>query len=305
MKRRSGFAALIGRPNVGKSTLLNRIVGERLAIVSHKPQTTRRRLLGVLTRPGVQLALVDTPGLHEAKGALHKFMLETTRTAVRDVDVVALVVEAAHPCPTQVHRDDARVCKELSAATQPVFLVINKVDRVPRASLLPFINLYRELLDFREVFPVSARSGEGVDALVDGLAQAVPEGEFLFPQDSLTDESERSLAAEYIREQVLHQCGKEVPYATAVRIENFDETQREATPKKRGLVHIDATILVERDGQKAIIIGRGGAMLKSIGTEARKSIERLVDAKVYLALHVKVEPRWSERPALLRELGYQ
>ncbi len=308
---RSGFAALIGRPNVGKSTLLNQLTGEKIAIVSPKPQTTRNRILGVVTRPEGQVAFLDTPGIHQAKGELNRYMVETALQAAEEVDLVLFLIEppAATEKP-EIGPGNRMILERLQRLNKPTFLVINKIDTLPKALLLPLIDRYRTEFPFAEVVPVSAREGDGVDRLFQAVLQHLPEGEKIFDEDMLTDQQERTLVAEYIREQVLRHCRQEIPYSTAVLVDVFDETDREPLPDApagplAGLIRIAASIYVERDSQKAIIIGKQGQMLKTIGTDARKSIQRLLGSHVYLSLRVRVEPRWSERPEGLKKLGYE
>lgn len=331
---RSGYAALIGRPNVGKSTLLNRLLGEKVAIVSPKPQTTRTRILGVVTRESGQLALFDTPGMHQAKGALNKFMVDAALAAADDADVVLFLVDAEgvteDRAPT-VSPGNRMVLERLKQFGKPVILVLTKIDTIKKVLLLPLIDLYRNEFPFADVLPVSARHSEGLDTLFDQVLKHLPEGEPIFPADTLTDQAERTLVEEFVREQVLRHCHQEVPYSVAVRVEEFDESERDKPPphakknqkkqqknkkkegpasaappkpKLEGLVRILANIYVERDSQKAIVIGKRGEMLKTIGTDARMSIQRLLGNHVYLSLQVKVEPRWTERPDGLRKLGY-
>ncbi len=309
---RSGFVALIGRPNVGKSTLLNRLTGEKVAIVSPKPQTTRNRILGIVTRPDAQLAFLDTPGVHVAKGALNRFMVETALNALQDVDVALFLIEAAvkGDGTVEVGEGNKFIIERLHKAEKKVVLAINKIDAIEKPLLLPVIDAYRKLFPFAEIFPISAIEGDGVPQLVDGLAKLLPEGPAMFPPDMVTDAAERFMVAELVREQVLRLFRQEVPYSVAVVVEHFDESEREPKgPVKPGglggLVRIDARIFVERDSQKAIVIGKGGAMLKRIGTEARKEIQRMLGAHVYLSLHVKVESRWSERAEALLKMGYR
>jgi GTP-binding protein Era len=304
---RSGLAALIGRPNVGKSTLLNRLTGEKIAIVSPKPQTTRQRILGVVTRPHAQVAFLDTPGIHQARGALNHWMVDVALAAIGEVDLVLYLIEA----PARLAIDPANrfILDRLSGSHKATVLGINKIDEIAKPRLLPLIDLYRKEAPFLEIVPLSAKTGEGVDGLFDAVAAHLPEGESLFPADTLTDQAERTLVAEYIREQVLRQTRQEVPYSTAVLVEVFDESEREPRPGPRrgrlaGLVRIAATLYVERESQKAILVGKRGQMLKSIGTDARHQVERLLGTHVYLSLRVKVEPDWSERPGALRKMGY-
>jgi GTP-binding protein Era len=316
---RSGFAALIGRPNVGKSTLLNCLLGEKVAIVSPKPQTTRTRILGVVTRPEGQVAFLDTPGVHQAKGALNKFMLDVALTAAKECDVVLFLVEAeglAEGKAPTVSPGNRFVLEKLKKLGKPVVLVITKIDTVKKPLLLPMIDLYRKEFPFASVMPVSARAKDGLDTLFNVVLEQLPGEELIFPPDMFTDQAERVLVAEYVREQVLRHCRQEIPYSTAVVVEIFDEAERYTPPPKgrqeepnrsaamSGLVKIHANIFVERDSQKAIVIGKRGQMLKTIGTDARKAIERLLGCHVFLSLQVKVEPRWSERQDALRKMGY-
>ena len=296
---RAGFAAIVGRPNVGKSTLLNRLLGQKLAIVSPKPQTTRSRILGVVTRPGSQIALLDTPGLHTARGGLNARMVQQALQALAEADAALFLIEAGSPAVDTATR---KALDQVKAAKKPTLLVINKIDALPRAQLLPLIDRWQREHSFSEVYPLSALTGENVDGLLDALARHVPEGPPMFPSDIWTDVPERDLVAELIREQILHQTEQEVPYSAAVVVEEFDESEREVGP--RGLTRISATVLVERDSQKAILIGRGGARLKEIGTKARQQIEKLLGCKVFLALHVKVERDWTQSSRGLRRAGY-
>ena len=306
---RSGFAALVGRPNVGKSTLLNRLVGEKVAIVSPKPQTTRNRIVGVVTRPEGQLALLDTPGVHVAQNPLGRYMVKVALEAVDEVELVMLVVEAPET-ENHVRIDDhtQTLLDRLGHSKKNTFLVINKVDAVPKQWLLPQIELYRNRYPFAEIHPLSAKTGNGVEAFLQRAYLQLPEGEPLFDKEILTDQMEKTLVGEYIREPLLRHCRQEVPYASAVRVEEFDESERHngerSKNNRKGLIRIHASILVERDSQKAIVIGKQGQMLKKIGTDARMSIERFLGCRVFLALHVRVEPSWSERPDSLRQLGY-
>lgn len=330
---RSGFAALIGRPNVGKSTLLNRLLGEKVAIVSPKPQTTRTRILGVVTRPEGQVAFFDTPGIHQAKGALNKHMVEVAMTAAQECDLVLFLVQAeglVEDKPPEVTPGNRLVLDRLKKLGKPVLLVLTKIDTVKKQLLLPMIDLYRKEFPFASVVPVSARRSEGLDELFQAVLEKMPGEELIFPPDMFTDQAERVLVAEYVREQVLRHCRQEIPYSAAVVVEVFDEEERYAPPPKArakkppkkepkgddaakkgpkkqeltGLVRIHANIFVERDSQKAIVIGKRGQMLKEIGTDARAAIERLLGCHVFLSLQVKVEPRWSERQDGVRKMGY-
>ena len=296
---RAGFAAIVGRPNVGKSTLLNRLLGQKLAIVSPKPQTTRSRILGVVTRPGCQIALLDTPGLHSARGGLNARMVQQALQALAQADAALFLIEAGSPGIDSATR---KALDQVKAAKKPTLLVINKVDTLPRAQLLPLIDRWRREHEWTEVYPLSALTGENVEGLLEAVAAHLPEGPPMFPAEVWTDVPERDLVAELIREQILHQTEQEVPYSTAVVIEEFDESEREVGP--RGLTRILATVFVERESQKAIVIGRGGARLKQIGTKARQQIEKLLGSKVFLSLHVKVEPDWTQSSRGLRRAGY-
>lgn len=298
---RSGYVTLIGRPNVGKSTLLNRMLGEKIAITSPRPQTTRNRIPGVLTRPDAQIVFIDTPGLHRADRALNQYMLDIARGAISDSDVLALIIEAGVGPDNQVEVGQATraLLDELKAFGKPVYLVINKIDQLDKRLALPVIDAYRQVYDFAEIVPISALQGLGVPELVDLFARALPEGPNLYPEDALTDLPERFIVAEIVREKAFRLLEKEVPYATAVTIERWrDRTDR-------GLVEIDAIIHVERDSQKGIVIGKGGAMIKQIGTRAREDIERLLGTQVNLKLFVRVEKGWTRSDHGLRKLGYE
>jgi GTPase len=300
---RAGFVAIVGRPNVGKSTLLNRILGEHVAAVTPRPQTTRTRILGVWNGPGAQLALFDTPGLHRAEGALNRRMVEVALGTLREVDAVLMLVEAGTGPGGRVEVGEATrwAIEEVARSGKPAVLGVNKMDRAPRPTLLPVIDAYRGLHEWAEIVPFSALTGENVDELLAALSKHVPGADApLFPPDVMTDQAERQLAAEYVREQVMLQTRQEIPYAAAVEVEEFDESGRR---EGGGLVRVSAVVYVERDSQKAIVIGKKGAMLKSIGTRARENLERLLGCKVFLAITVRVEERWSERASSLRKLG--
>ena len=297
---RAGFAAIVGRPNVGKSTLLNRLVGQKLAIVSPKPQTTRGRILGVITRQDAQVALLDTPGLHVAKGGLNARMVRLALRTLADADLALFLIEAGPPAIDAATR---KALDQVKAADKPTLLVINKIDALPRIQLLPLIDRWKELHPWTDVYPLSALKGENVEGFVDALIAHLPEAPPMFPPEQWTDMQERDLCSELIREQLLRHTGQEVPYSAAVLIELFDESERETGP--RGLVRIAASVLVERDSQKAIVIGKGGARLKEIGSDARREMERLLGAKVFLQLHVRVEPGWTRTTKGLRRAGYE
>ncbi len=292
--------AIVGRPNVGKSTLLNRLMGQKLAIVSPKPQTTRGRILGVITRPDAQIAFLDTPGLHTAKGGLNHRMVQQALQGLADADIALFLIEAGSPAIDAATR---KALEQVKAAGKPTLLVINKIDKLPRSRLLPLIERWKDLHSWTDIFPLSALKGENVDRFLEALIERLPEGPALFPPEQWTDMQERELSAELIREQLLRQTGQEVPYSAAVVVEQFDESRRAEGP--RGLVRMSATIVVERDSQKGIVIGKGGARLKQIGTEARLEIERLLGAKVYLELFVRVEPGWTRTAKGLQRAGYE
>jgi GTPase len=288
---RSGFVAVVGRPNVGKSTLVNRLVGEKVAIVSDKPQTTRNRILAVLNRPDGQVVLFDTPGIHKPMHRMNERMVDAAVSSLGQVDLALWVVDV-----TEEYGPGDRYVKEVLARSgKPVMLALNKIDLIPKPQLLPLIDHYRRLLDFVEVIPLSALQGDNVDVLGERLVAHLPEGERLYPEDFLTDQPERFFVAEMVREQILRHTREEIPYSTAVVVDSF----KEGDP----LVRIEASILVERPSQKGILIGRGGAMLKAIGSAARREIEAFLGTKVYLGLFVKVREGWREDQAVLDEMG--
>jgi GTP-binding protein Era len=289
--RRSGFVAVVGRPNVGKSTLVNRLVGEKVAIVSDKPQTTRNRILAVLNRPGGQVVLFDTPGIHKPMHRMNERMVEAAVGSLGQVDLAVWLVDV-----TEEYGPGDRYVKDvLRRSGKPVILGLNKIDLIPKPKLLPLIDQYHRLLDFLEVIPLSGLKGDNVDVLGERLVAHLPEGEPLYPDDFLTDQPERFFVAEMIREQILRHTREEIPYSTAVVVDSFKEG--------KPLVRIEASILVERDSQKGILIGRGGAMLKSIGSAARREIEAFLATQVYLGLFVKVREGWREDPGVLDEMG--
>jgi len=290
---RSGFVAFVGRPNAGKSTLLNRLVGVKVAIVSDKPQTTRTRILGVVTRPEGQIVFVDTPGIHKPMHRMNARMVALSVESIRDVDVRALVVDAS----SRPGGGDRYVLDLVKETTGPTVLVLNKVDLVEKPALLPLIDQYRREHEFAAIVPVSALTGDGVDRLGGVLMGLLPEGEPLYPDDYLTDQPERTIVAEVVREKLLHHTSDELPYTTAVVVEQFDE------PDERGLLRVHCSILVESESQKPIVVGRQGAMIKRIGTEARHELEAFFGTRVFLDLHVKVREGWRENERLLDEIG--
>ncbi|HYN15245.1 MAG TPA: GTPase Era [Terriglobales bacterium] len=299
MPFRSGFVSIIGRPNAGKSTLLNKLVGEKVAIVTPKPQTTRNRILGMVNvaarkgRPAGQIVLIDTPGVHKPDSSLNKKMMREVHEALEGRDALLLIVDA-----TQKFGPGDRFTLDLvKKVGGPVFLLLNKIDRLEKARLLPMIAEYSQLHDFREIIPISALTGDGLGVLLDRVMAALPEGPRYFPKDQITDQPERFLAAEIVREKVLLGTAQEVPYASTVLVERWEESPR--------LTSIAAVIYCERDGQKKIIIGRGGEMLKKIGTAARLEIERILGTKVFLELFVKVRPGWRESREFVEELDWR
>jgi GTP-binding protein Era len=291
---KAGAVSLVGRPNAGKSTLLNRFVGQKVAIVSDKPQTTRHRIVGVLNRLDAQIVFIDTPGIHKPVHRMNRRMVDTAIETLRDVDVAVLVVDAS----VRPGAGDAFVLDVLRRAQAPVVLALNKIDLIRKATLLPVIERYARELDFKAVVPVSALSNDGLDALEREVVAALPEGEPLYPNDYLTDQTQRALAAELIREKVLQQTRDELPYTTAVVIDRFEEPAEEG-----GLTRIFASILVDQPSQKPIVVGKGGAMIKQIGTDARRDLEQMLDGRVFLDLHVKVRQDWRDDERLLDELG--
>jgi len=291
---RSGFVAIAGAPNAGKSTLLNRILGEKISITSKKPQTTRNRILGVAHQPASQMVFIDTPGVHAARGELNTRIVDVALTALGDVDLVLLMADLAAPAPSA----EKLLLKALSSLKCPVILALNKTDLVPKNDILPAIEAWSDRHPFQEIVPVSAQGGDGVTQLLSVMETYLPEGPPFFPEDSLTDLPTRFLVAEMIREKVFRLTGQEIPYAVAVTIDTFKEN-----PAKN-LTRVEATIHVERDSQKGIIIGKKGSKLKQIGAAARKEIEQMLATRVYLKLFVRVQKNWSQDTKALRRFGY-
>lgn len=291
---RSGFIAIIGRPNVGKSTLLNCLVGQKIAITSSKPQTTRNRILGILSRDDAQMLFLDTPGIHRAKSSLNKYMVDQARAACQDVDLVLWLVEADRAID-----EDSPVHEILEKVSTPVILGINKVDLVEKDTLLPMIDAYRQQRSFAGIVPFSALQGTGVDTLQQVMLEHLPEGPRYFPEDQVTDLPERFIVAEIIREQVLNRTQQEVPYGVAVVVESFQENQQ------RNMINIGAVINVEREAHKRILVGKGGSMVRNIGKGARLEIERLLGVKVYLELFVRVQKNWTSSDRMMKEFGYE
>lgn len=289
---RSGFVMLAGAPNVGKSTLLNRVLGEKVSITSKKAQTTRNRILGVLHREGAQLVFMDTPGVHRATRDLNLRMVEVALSAMGDADLILFMVDLKSPDPDA----EGFVLEKLEKQPRPVVLALNKTDQVPAEAVLQAIDRWRTIYPFQSVVPISAKHGHQVDTLVEVMTDLLPEGPPFFPEDAFTDMPERFIAAEMIREKVFRLTGEEIPYATAVTVESFEE--------RAGMVHVHATIHVERESQKAIVIGKGGAKLKQIGQAAREDMERMLGTRVFLKLFVRVQKNWSRDTRALRKFGY-
>jgi GTP-binding protein Era len=292
---KSGFVSFLGRPNAGKSTLLNRIVGQKLAIVSDKPQTTRTRILGVKNYEDGQVVFVDTPGVHKPMHRMNVRMVDTALDAMREVDVVGMVVDVSE----KPGAGDQFLLNLLKDVKTPVVLALNKVDLIAKPKLLPLIDQYRRAHAFAEIVPVSAADGTNVDVLEKLFLQSLPEGEPLYPADYLTDQPERFFVAELVREQVLQLTHAEIPFSTAVVVDRFEE------PHDDQVMRLYCTILVDRESQKPIVVGKGGAMIKKIGTIARQELERFFATRVYLDLHVKVKSEWREDERLLDEMGFR
>ncbi len=291
---RSGFVAIIGRPNVGKSTLLNRILGQKIAITSPKPQTTRNRILGIHTVPEGQILFLDTPGIHKGEGKLNRYMVDQALSACADVDAILLLVEATN----RPEKKDEFIMEFLEKTLAPVILVINKIDLVSPEFLLPLIDHYSKRFSFREIIPVSALSGDGTEDIVRSLLRLLPEGPKYYPEEMITDLPERFIVAEMVREQVLIRTSEEIPYGVAVLVEKFEEK-----PEKN-LVVLNVVIHVERESHKKIILGKNGQMIRTIGQSARHEIERFLGTRVYLDLFVRVQKNWTRSERLLKEFGY-
>jgi len=290
----SGFVAILGRPNVGKSTFLNQVIGQKIAIMSDKAQTTRNKIQGIYTDDQAQIVFIDTPGIHKPHSRLGDFMVESALSTLNEVDAVLFMVNATQ----KRGRGDGFIIERLKNVKKPIYLVINKIDQIHPDKLLEIMDDYRQTLDYAEVFPISALQGNNCPELVDSLIKTLPEGPQFYPEDMVTDHPERFIAGELIREKVLQLTREEVPHSVAVVV---DRISREDDQK----VQVQATIIVERNSQKGIIIGKGGKMLKNIGVKARKDIELMLGDKVYLELWVKVMPNWKDRQVDLRSLGYK
>jgi GTPase len=290
---KSGFVAVVGRPNAGKSTLVNALVGSKVSIVTPVPQTTRNRILGILNRPEAQVILMDTPGVHKPFSRLNEQMMNFVRQALADRDLAVLIVDASE----KFGKGDEFVIELLKEYTPRTILTLNKIDRVNKPDLLPLMERYSNLHSFEEIFPISALHGEGLQELLAAVIQRLPEGPQYFPPDEYTDQPERFLASEIIREKVIRHTKHELPYVTAVLVDQFEEGE--------AITRLHATIVVEKESQKPIVIGARGARLKEIGSEARVEMERLFPPKVFLELYVKVEPHWRDNRAVIAELDYR
>ena len=292
---RSGFVALIGRPNVGKSTLMNRLIGQKIAITSNKPQTTRNQIRTVFTDDRGQIIFLDTPGIHKARNKLGEFMTEVTENTLRDVDLILWLVEPSD----YIGAAEQSIIERLSKVKTPVMLVINKIDKVKKEEILRFIDAYRKALDFAAIVPVSALKGENTDDLTETIFKYLPEGPQYYDEDTITDQPERQIAAELIREKALRNLEDETPHGVAVLIDRMKEREGGT------LIDIDATIVCERESHKGIIIGKQGSMLKKIGTEARRDIEMMTGTKINLKLWVKVKENWRDSDILIKNYGYR
>lgn len=291
---KSGFVAIVGRPNVGKSTLMNQMIGQKIAIMSDKPQTTRNKIHGVYTTDEAQIVFLDTPGMHKPTSKLGNYMMQTAKSTLSEVDAVLFLVDAAEG----LGGGDKFIIELLKQVATPVILVLNKIDLVHPEALLPAIAAYKELYHFAEIVPVSAMMGNNVNTLLQQLVRYLPEGPQYYPADQVTDHPEQFVCAELIREKILHLTREEVPHSIAVAIEDM-------RVKENGVVHISAVIFVERDSQKPIVIGKNGSLLKEVGQSARRDIEALLGSKIYLELWVKVKKDWRNREPILKELGFR
>lgn len=291
---RAGFVSIIGRPNVGKSTLLNRLTGEKIAIMSSRPQTTRNVIRAIVTDDDSQIVFLDTPGMHVPKTKLGNYMVSSARGAVKDVDAIVVVIEAGDVNFSKMNSD---VIEALGNTRKPVFLVINKIDLFEPENILKVISAYKDLYDFKEIIPISAAKGDGVDLLLNELKNVMPEGDVLFDPEYITDQPERVICQEIIREKILISTNDEVPHGTGVEVISFKE-------RESGFINIDANIYCEKESHKAILIGKKGSMIKKIGIMARKDIENLLQTEVCLKLWIKVKPDWRNKDSVLKTLGY-
>lgn len=291
---KSGFISIIGRPNVGKSTFLNRVIGQKIAIMSDKPQTTRNKVQGVLTLPDAQLIFIDTPGIHKPKHKLGDFMMKVAQNTLKEVDLVLFMVNAEEG----FGRGEEFIIEKFQSVKTPIFLVINKIDQIHPDDLLPIIESYQEKFPFKEVVPISALEGNNVERLLDQIKTYLPEGPQFYPADQVTDHPERFIISELIREKALHLTREEIPHSLAVVIDKIERQEN------KDVIHVMATVIVERDSQKGIIIGKKGSMLKEIGQRARVDIENLLGSKVFLELWVKVQKDWRNKKSQLRDFGF-
>ncbi|MCP3764268.1 GTPase Era [Domibacillus sp. A3M-37] len=294
-KYKSGFISIIGRPNVGKSTYLNRVIGQKIAIMSDKPQTTRNKVQGVLTTDHAQMVFIDTPGIHKPKHKLGDFMMKTAVNTLREVDIVLFMINAEEG----FGGGDEFIIDKLKDVKTPIFLVINKIDRIHPDKLMELIVQYKEFLDFAEIVPISALEGNNVDRLLEQIQKILPEGPQYYPADQVTDHPERFIVSELIREKVLHLTREEVPHSIAVVIDKISKRDG------KDMIDVMATIVVERDSQKGIVIGKQGALLKEVGKRSRQDIEHLLGSKVFLELWVKVQKDWRNKAANLRDFGFK
>lgn len=290
---KSGYVAIVGRPNVGKSTLLNRLLGQKIAIVTPKPQTTRNRITGIRTTPSCQAVFLDTPGIHRARSLINRRMVDVALNTLREVDVILWLIDAREG----MRRDDEDIAATLQQSRGTILILLNKIDLIPKGKLLPLMERSAALLPGREILPVSALKGDGVALVLDRIEKLLPEGPCYYPEGDVTDQTERFLAAELIREKVFLRTREEIPYGTAVSIDEFTDKE------EKNLIVIKATIHVDREAHKPILIGKKGAMLKEIGTQAREELERLLGCKIFLELFVRVDRGWTEDPNALTELG--
>lgn len=291
---KSGFVSIIGRPNVGKSTFLNRVIGQKIAIMSDKPQTTRNKIQGVYTQDDAQIVFIDTPGIHKPKHKLGDFMMKVAQNTLKEVDLILFMINAKEG----LGRGDEFIIEKLKETNTPVYLVINKIDEVHPDELLPLMETYKSLFDFKEIVPISALQGNNVETLLEQIKQFLPEGPQYYPADQVTDHPERFIVSELIREKVLHLTREEVPHSIAVAIDSMKKRER------GDIVDIQATIVVERDSQKGIVIGKQGKVLKVVGQKARMDIEALLGSKVFLELWVKVQKDWRNKQSQLRDFGF-
>ncbi|WP_042162777.1 GTPase Era [Paenibacillus gorillae] len=293
-KFKSGFVAIIGRPNVGKSTLMNHLIGQKIAIMSDKPQTTRNKIHGVYTTNDSQIVFLDTPGIHKPTSKLGDYMMKTAESALKEVEAALFLVDVAEG----IGGGDRFIIEQLKKANTPVFLVMNKIDKVEPEQLLPIITQYKDLYPFAEIIPISALKGNNVDTLLEQLTKYLPEGPQYYPADQVTDHPEQFVVAELVREKILHMTREEVPHSIAVGIEDM-------RVQENGVVYIGAVIFVERDSQKGIIIGKKGALLKEVGKQARKDIEALLGSRTFLELWVKVKKDWRNQERVLKDFGFR